>query len=76
MTIQRELAPPGAAAVAGLLPRRRRNPLTPRGIVTTLALLVLVTVILWTFVPSWFTIHDPLIGDPTQRFLAPSLEHW
>jgi peptide/nickel transport system permease protein len=80
MTIGQELASPGVsedeAKTARHLPRRRRNAITPNGIATILALLVLVTVTLWTFVPSWFTIHDPLIGDSTQRFLAPSLEHW
>ncbi|WP_082931883.1 ABC transporter permease [Mycolicibacterium setense] len=46
------------------------------GFATTLAALVLLTVALWTLFPSWFTSHDPLIGDGAQKFLPPSLEHW
>ncbi|ODR26470.1 peptide ABC transporter permease [Mycolicibacterium porcinum] len=50
--------------------------LHPSDIATTLAIVVLVTVVLWTFVPSWFTTQDPLIGDGASKFLPPSLEHW
>ncbi|MFV8164856.1 ABC transporter permease [Mycobacterium sp. 134] len=48
----------------------------PSGIATTLAVLVLVSVALWTLFPSWFTSHDPLIGEGARRFLPPSLDHW
>ncbi|MCP3812006.1 ABC transporter permease, partial [Mycobacteriaceae bacterium Msp059] len=37
---------------------------------------MLVSVALWTIFPSWFTSHDPLIGEGAQRFLPPSLDHW
>ncbi|MGV9796920.1 ABC transporter permease [Mycobacterium sp. NPDC003449] len=50
--------------------------LGPSGIATIIALLVLITVVLWTFVPGWFTSQDPLIGDSAQKFLPPSFEHW
>ncbi|ORX18897.1 peptide ABC transporter permease [Mycolicibacterium wolinskyi] len=41
-----------------------------------LAVLVLVTVALWTFFPSWFTSHDPIVGVGAQKFLPPGAEHW
>lgn len=50
--------------------------LSPSGIATELAVLVLVTVALWTFFPSWFTSHDPLVGVGAQKFLPPGAEHW
>lgn len=49
---------------------------SPSAVVTALAVLVLVSVALWTIFPSWFTSHDPLIGEGAQRFLPPSLDHW
>lgn len=55
---------------------RDRIRFSPIGFATTLAALVLLTVALWTVFPSWFTSHDPLIGDGAQKFLPPSLEHW
>lgn len=57
-------------------PADTRIRLRPSDTATALAALVLVTVLLWTFVPSWFTSHDPLIGDGASKFLPPSLEHW
>jgi peptide/nickel transport system permease protein len=65
-------APPATAAV----PDARRNRLRPSSIVTALTVLVLVTAVLWTFFPSWFTSHDPLAGDGAQKFLPPNLENW
>lgn len=59
-----------------LVPEQTRIRLHPSDIATTLAIVVLVTVVLWTFVPSWFTTQDPLIGDGASKFLPPSLEHW
>lgn len=57
-------------------PDQTRIRLHASDIATILAVLVLVTVVLWTFVPSWFTSHDPLIGDGASKFLPPSLQHW
>jgi peptide/nickel transport system permease protein len=37
---------------------------------------VLALVVLWTLVPSWFSQHDPLVGDGALKFLPPSPEHW
>ncbi|OCB55648.1 peptide ABC transporter permease [Mycobacterium vulneris] len=59
-----------------VVPEQNRIRLHPSDIATTLAVVVLVTVALWTFVPSWFTTQDPLIGDGASKFLPPSLEHW
>ncbi|MFN6553964.1 ABC transporter permease [Mycolicibacterium septicum] len=49
---------------------------SPSAVATALAVSVLVSVALWTIFPSWFTSHDPLIGEGAQRFLPPSLDHW
>lgn len=50
--------------------------LSPNNIASGLAVLVLVTVALWTFFPSWFTSHDPIVGVGAQKFLPPGAEHW
>lgn len=55
---------------------RDRIRFSPSAVATALAVLVLVSVALWTIFPSWFTSHDPLIGEGAQRFLPPSLDHW
>ncbi|MGU3500557.1 ABC transporter permease [Mycobacterium sp. C31M] len=62
-----------AGLPAAVTPRVR---LRPSDITTILAALVLLTVIAWTFVPGWFTSHDPLVGDGAVKFLPPSAEHW
>lgn len=43
---------------------------------TRLAALILSVIALWTIVPGWFTVYDPLVGDAAERFLPPSAQHW
>jgi peptide/nickel transport system permease protein len=50
--------------------------LTSSDVVNALALTVVAIVVLWTLVPSWFTVYDPLVGDVTAKFLPPDLSHW
>jgi peptide/nickel transport system permease protein len=50
--------------------------LRPSDIATLLAAVVLLTAVLWTFAPGWFTSQDPIVGDGALKFLPPSLEHW
>jgi peptide/nickel transport system permease protein len=58
------------AAPAG--PHRRRRVDVP----LVLAAAVLALVVAWVFLPSLFSGHDPLVGVPRDRFLAPSGAHW
>jgi peptide/nickel transport system permease protein len=71
MTITQDVRLPSAPA-----PAHRRPSLRPGSIATGVALLILATVVLWTFFPSWFTTHDPIVGDGAQKFLPPSWENW
>ncbi|MFN3007413.1 ABC transporter permease [Mycolicibacterium wolinskyi] len=54
----------------------RRTRFSANNLATILAVAVLATVLLWTFFPAWFTSHDPLVGDGSQKFLPPGPEHW
>ncbi|MHC9293639.1 ABC transporter permease [Mycobacterium sp. LTG2003] len=62
--------------VSPIRPLGYRVRLSPNNIASGLAVLVLVTVALWTFFPSWFTSHDPIVGVGAQKFLPPGAEHW
>ena len=74
MTIQQDLtSPPTTPPQAS---PRRRIQLRSSDIATTVAIVVLFTVVLWTLFPAWFTSHDPLVGDGAQKFLPPSFENW
>lgn len=56
--------------------RTRRGRRLPRpGVATIIAALLLLTVLAWLAAPWLFTGHDPLTGDSSQIFLAPSLAH-
>ncbi|WP_036475447.1 ABC transporter permease [Mycobacterium sp. URHD0025] len=55
---------------------RPRIQLSPSSIASTVTLLVLTTMVLWTFFPGWFSSQDPLIGDGANKFLPPSFDHW
>jgi peptide/nickel transport system permease protein len=62
---------PGRAVRAGAgVARVLRRP----GLV--LALLVLLVVILWAFLPGLFTSQDPIDGSPVDRLQGPSGAHW
>lgn len=41
-----------------------------------LAALVLITVLLWAFVPDLFTSQSPLLGTPADKLAPPSASHW
>ncbi|MET0700393.1 MAG: ABC transporter permease [Mycobacterium sp.] len=71
MTITQDVTQPSTPA-----PVRRQLSLRPSTIATAIALVILATVVLWTFFPSWFTTHDPIVGDGAQKFLPPSWENW
>jgi peptide/nickel transport system permease protein len=71
MTITQDVTLPSTPG-----PVRRRLSLRSSSIATVVALLILATVVLWTFFPSWFTTHDPIVGDGAQKFLPPSWENW
>jgi len=48
----------------------RRRPLLPLG------LLALVLVLGWALWPGLFTVHNPLLGVPSQALQAPGWAHW
>lgn len=80
MTIEAELTP--TITSAQHRSERRWWSIPPRirfsvgNIATAAAVAVLLTVALWTFFPSWFSSHDPIIGDGALKFLPPSPDHW
>ncbi|MBZ2195411.1 ABC transporter permease [Ruania sp. N2-46] len=41
-----------------------------------LSVLVLLVVIGWALVPTWFTSVDPLTGVPAEKFTPPGAAHW
>lgn len=51
--------------------RRRGIP-----VAVVLAILVIVVVTAWAIAPSVFTASDPVVGDTSEKLLAPSLAHW
>lgn len=77
-----ERSPEGAPPVSGSPPKKRRSPAAFIGSVfrrsPTLVIgggIVLVLSILALFAPV-LAPHDPFALDPSQRFLAPSADHW
>lgn len=46
----------------------------PFGFIVAAAILTIVTA--WALVPGLFTPADPITGDATQKFLAPSGQYW
>lgn len=65
--------PPLPGATSGGVRQRTGFLLRRPGLV--LAVVVLVVVVLWAFVPSLFTSYDPLAGVPRQKLSAPSAAH-
>ncbi|MFF8186571.1 ABC transporter permease [Microbacterium sp. NPDC016588] len=51
--------------------RRRGIP-----VAVVLAILVIVIVTAWAIAPSVFTVSDPVVGDTSEKLLAPSFAHW
>lgn len=63
----------------GPSPSLSRTRVSMRGVLSkpslVLAILVIALVILWAFLPGFFTVHDPIKGVPSDRLSPPSAEY-
>lgn len=62
------------ATTGGGRQRARRSTLWTPGLV--LAVAIILVVVAWALVPSWFTGIDPIAGTPAAKFTPPGAGHW